>query len=93
MASKNDDTYVIWPRYFDSSLSREQGRRVARKYAIEKPTIEVIAKAAKSLKLNPIVENKTQHPATPSKKAAGRVLVDKKGSKSELLVQLAKRFG
>ena len=49
MVSKEENKYVIWPVYFDKSASKIQGRRVSKKHAVEKPSLENIAKAAKSL--------------------------------------------
>jgi len=91
MVSKGEDKYVIWPLYFDKSISKEQGRKVAKKYAVEKPSVEDIVKAAKSLGLNPVLEKTVCHPSQPWKKD-GRVLVDKKGSKSKLLIQISNRL-
>ena len=91
MVSKDEDKYVIWPVYFDKSVSRLSGRKVAKKHAVEKPSIEDIAKAAKSLGLHPILEKTVCHPSQPWKKD-GRVIVDKKGSKSKLLVQISNRL-
>ena len=91
MVSKGEDKYVIWPLYFDKSISKEQGRKVAKKYAVEKPSVEDIVKAAKYLGLNPVLEKTVCHPSQPWKKD-GRVLVDKKGSKSKLLIQISNRL-
>ena len=91
MVSKDEDKYVIWPIYFDKSVSRLNGRKVAKKHAVEKPSVEDIAKAAKSLGLNPVLEKTVSHPSRPRKKD-GRVLVDKKDSKSKLLVQISNRL-
>jgi len=92
MVSKDGDKYVVWPIYFDKSVSRLNGRKVAKKYAVEKPSIEDIAKAAKSLGLNPLLEKTCAHPSRPFKND-GRILVDKKDAKSKLLVQIANRLG
>lgn len=92
MVSKDEDKYVIWPIYFDRSVSRLDGRRVSKKHAVEKPSAESISKVAKSLGLHPVLEKKAAHPSRYWKKD-GRVLVDKKGSKSKLLVQIANRLG
>ena len=62
-----------------------------KKYAKEKPTIEAIFKAAKSLKLNPKLEKDCAYPSTHWKKQ-GRILVDKKESKGKLLKQIANRM-
>jgi len=91
MVSRGEDKYVIWPIYFDKSVSRLNGRRVAKKYAVEKPTIENISKAAKSLGLNPVLEKDRAHSSRHWKKD-GRILVDKKDSKSKILRQIANRF-
>ena len=91
MVSKDEDKYVIWPIYFDKSVSRLNGRKIAKKHAVEKPSVEDIAKAAKSLGLHPSLEKTVSHPSKPWKKD-GRVLVDKKDSKSKLLIQISKRL-
>jgi len=91
MVSKDDNKYVIWPIYFDKSISRLKGRRVPKKYAIEKPSIEDIAKAAKSLDLHPVLEKYSAHPSRYWKKE-GRILIDKKGAKSKLLIRIASRL-
>ncbi len=91
MVSRGEDKYVIWPIYFDNSISRLEGRRVAKKYAIEKPSVESIIKAAKSLGLNPTLEKDRAYPSRHRKKE-GRVLVDKKDSKSKLLIKIANRL-
>ena len=91
MVSKDENKYVIYPLYFDSVVSRLNGRKVAKKHAVEKPSLENIAKAAKSLGLNPILEKDGIHPSAPWKKE-GRILVEKKGPKTKLLIQLANRL-
>jgi len=91
MVSRGEDKYVIWPIYFDKTVSRLQGRKVSKKHATEKPTIENITKAAKSLGLNPVVEKNTQYPSRNWKKE-GRILIDKKDSKSKLLVKIANKL-
>jgi signal recognition particle subunit SRP19 len=91
MISKGEDKYVIWPIYFDKSKSRGGGRKVPIKYAVEKPEIEDIAKVAKSLDLNPILEKNYSHPSRVLRKE-GRILIDKRDSKSRLLVKIAKRL-
>jgi len=91
MVSRGEDKYVIWPIYFDKSVSRLNGRKVAKKYAIDKPNAENISKTAKSLGLNPILEKEISHPSRYWKRE-GRILVDKRNSKAKLLVQIANRL-
>lgn len=91
MVSKDEEKYVVWPHYFDRTLSRNHGRKVAKKHAVDKPTSETVAKAAKSLGLHPVFEKNAVHPARQWKKQ-GRVIIDKKESKQKLLVQIANRM-
>lgn len=91
MVSRGEDKYVVWPIYFDKSASRLEGRKVSKKHAVEKPSVENIAKAAKSLGLNPVLEKNCSYPSRHWKKD-GRVLIDKKDSKSKLLVKIANRL-
>jgi signal recognition particle subunit SRP19 len=91
MVSKGEEKYVVWPVYFDKSVSRIAGRKVSKKDAVEKPSIENILKAAKSLSLNPVLEKEAMHPSKNWKKE-GRVLIDKKDSKSKLLRKIANRL-
>ena len=92
MVSKDENKYVIWPLYFEQSLSRENGRKLAKKFTSEKPpAVEDIAKAAKSLGLNPVIEKNAAHPSRPWERK-GRVLVEKKGAKQKLLIQIANRL-
>jgi len=91
MVSRGEDKYVVWPIYFDKSASRLAGRKVYKKQAVEKPNVEAISKAAKSLGLNPVLEKNCAHPSRHWKKE-GRVLIDKKDSKSKLLTKIANRL-
>ena len=89
MVSRGEDKYVVYPIYFDKSVSRLSGRKVAKKYAVEKPTLENISKAAKSLGLDPVLEKEVAYPSRNWKKE-GRLLVNKKDTKSKTLLCIAK---
>jgi signal recognition particle subunit SRP19 len=91
MVSRDDTTYVIYPVYFDKSVSRLNGRRISLKHAVEKPTVETIAKAAKSLGITTTIQKDAVYSSTPYKKD-GRLLIEKKGPKTKLLLQLANRL-
>lgn len=91
MVSRGEEKYVVWPIYFDKSVSRLSGRKVPKKNAVDKPNIENIAKAAKSLGLNPVIENNSNYPSRYWKKE-GRILIDKKDSKPKLLRQISNRL-
>ena len=91
MVSKDEEKYVIWPLYFDESISRKDGRKVSKKLAIEKPNSESILKAAKSLGLNPVLEKEAAHPSR-NYKQDGRILIDKKDSKTNVLKDISKKL-
>jgi len=91
MVSRGEDKYAVYPIYFDKTVSRISGRKISKKHAVEKPSIEDISKAAKSLGLNPILEKEVAYPSRNWKKE-GRILVDKKDSKSKILIQIANRL-
>lgn len=64
--------------------------------AVRNPSLREIAEVAESLGLNPEIDEQARHPRIWwSKPHRGRVLVDKKGSKEEVLrtiaVELKKR--
>ena len=89
MVSRGENKFVIYPIYFDKNVSKLSGRKVSLKNAVEKPNIDDIAKAAKSLGLDPILEKESAHSSNPWQKH-GRILVDKKDSKSKILVSISK---
>jgi len=91
MVSRDEDKYVVWPIYFDKSVSKLGGRKVPKTHAVEKPSLEYIAKAAKSLGLHPVLEKNCAHPSKHWKKE-GRLLVDKKEPKSKILLQIANKL-
>ena len=91
MVSRGEDKYAVYPIYFDKTVSRISGRKISKKHAVDKPSIEDISKAAKSLGLNPILEKEVAYPSRNWKKE-GRILVDKKDSKSKILIQIANRL-
>lgn len=91
MVSKGADKFVLWPAYFDRERSRADGRRVAAASAVKAPDAAWIETAARKLGLDPTVEEKAVHPSVPYEKT-GRVLVAKKGSKEQVLRQVAERM-
>jgi len=81
----------VWPVYFDASYSRGEGRRVPRSKAVRDPKAEDIEKAARRLGLNPVLEpaaTYSKHPWRP----IGVVLVDKKGTKTRIIKDIAEEL-
>ncbi|HVP23135.1 MAG TPA: signal recognition particle subunit SRP19/SEC65 family protein [Conexivisphaerales archaeon] len=79
---------VFWLDYFDSALSREEGRRVSLPLATRGPTVDELAQAARRLGYEPHVE-KARHPARPTK-PSGYIQIAKKAGKKVTLLALAK---
>jgi signal recognition particle subunit SRP19 len=78
----------IWPAYFDVRNSRGEGRRVPRSLAVRDPKIEDIEKAALKLSLKPILQAGAAYSKYPWRKT-GVLLVDKKGSKTDVIKKIA----
>ena len=78
---------VVWPAYLDSTLPRSRGRRVPLGVAVRKPTVDEIVAAAKSLGLDPKVED-SSYPRDPFS-SNRRVVVRKVGPKRKILVDIA----
>ena len=89
MVSRDEGWIVLWPDYFDNSLSRSKGRRVPKKLAVNSPAVEDIAIAAKRLKLNPVIEADKAHPRQWWRKN-GRVLVKPRARKEVILYSVAR---
>lgn len=85
--------YVIYPEYFDSNISRSQGRRVSLSIADPTPHLKKIVKACERLEIECQSEPEKAYPSFWWKKS-GRVLIpiDKKNKvpKEELIQSIAK---
>lgn len=88
---RDEGKLVIWPHYFDRSLTRAQGRRVPADLAIDEPRAGSIANAARTLGMKAELDEDARAPAFWHK-AKGRVLVAKSGKKEEILKQIARRL-
>jgi signal recognition particle subunit SRP19 len=91
MVSKGLGKFVLWPAYFDRERSRADGRRVPDGMAVRQPDASWVENAARKLGLEPEVEEDARHPSIPYEKV-GRVLVARKGSKEQVLRQVAQRM-
>jgi signal recognition particle subunit SRP19 len=89
---RDKDKFVIWPDYIDKANSRSKGRIISRKLSVTSPELKEIEQAARELGLNPVVEKDKAYPKSWWE-VSGRVLVDKKGPKSEIARMIAKKIG
>ncbi len=88
---KGDRPIVLYPAYFDLGRTRARGRRVAKKWAVDSPTLEEITAAAKSLGLEPQVEASKAFPSTPWRHE-GRVLVRADFYKTSIVQKVAHKI-
>jgi signal recognition particle subunit SRP19 len=91
MAVDPEKAIILWPSYFDSRVGRDSGRRVAKKDATEAPTAHMIYQAVKSLGLDCILELEKSYPRYWYR-GEGRVLVEPKLKKSELIDKVASKL-
>ncbi len=83
---------IFWPQYFDAKRSRGRGRRIPKKFAIDKISLNDISKAAKNLGYNAQIEKGYKYSRTWWEDP-GRVLIDTKGKqKSKVLLEVAKEI-
>ena len=89
---KKRNGYIIWPEYFDRSLSRKYGRKVPKNYAIEQPTVEKIENALKALNFEYKTELNVSYPRRWWMRS-GRLIVKANNIKKQLLVRrIAKKL-
>ncbi len=89
--AKKDRPIVLYPAYFDLGRSRADGRRVARRWAVESPTAEEVVTAAKALGLEPQLDAEKAFP-TSHWRHEGRVLVRADYFKTSVVQKIAERI-
>ena len=88
---RKQDKAIIWPTYFDQTKTRKNGRRVPKNMAVQSPKILEIQEAAQKLGLKLEVVADKGYPKTPWTKT-GMLLVEKKGSKEQVITRIAKQL-
>ena len=66
---------VLYPAYFDATLSRSDGRRVPADLAVEDPDVDEVAKAVQQVGYDAVIERDKRY-SRESHRQRGRVLVD-----------------
>lgn len=89
---RDREKFVIWPAYIDKGNSRSGGRIISRKLSVTSPELKEIDRAARELGLNPVVEKGKAYPKSWWE-VSGRVLVDRKGVKSRIARDIARKIG
>ena len=88
---RKQDKVIIWPAYFDLTRSREDGRRVPKSIAVASPKIAEVKEAAEKLSLACELFPDAGYPKASWLKT-GMVLVEKKGSKNQTIMMIAKQL-
>jgi signal recognition particle subunit SRP19 len=88
MVSRDGGKVVLWPCYFNSRLTRAQGRRVPTEHSVQGPDVAWIASAAKKAGYEVEVEESVKHPSRPFE-VSGRVLIPKSSSKEAIIKAVA----
>ena len=82
---------ILYPCYFDGTLQRREGRRVSRNLGVKSPDLPAIETALLKMKVPYRVEAH-HHPAWWAERE-GRVAVEWKGSKEDLIRKVAREIG
>jgi signal recognition particle subunit SRP19 len=88
---RQQDKIIIWPAYFDSTKTRNDGRRVPKNLAVSSPRIVEVKEAAEKLGLPHELVVDAGYCKTPWLKT-GMILVEKKGSKGQIVPLIAKQL-
>lgn len=82
---------IMWPSYFDIAKTRKEGRRIGRNLAIERPTVEELARAAEMSGILFKIDKSAAYPSAWWEKS-GRLFVSKTMAKGKMLVSIAKNL-
>jgi len=88
---RQQEKIIIWPAYFDSTKTRNDGRRVPKNLAVPSPRIAELKEAAEKLGLPHELVVDVGYPKTPWLKT-GMILVKRKGSKGQMILLVAKQL-
>jgi len=94
VVGKRDRQYVLYPQYFDSQLSRGQGRRVPRAMAVKAPTATNVFHAARAAGFDPELDPEHHFPGQWYE-GSGRVLISMdnvEGTKEGLIRVIARHL-
>ena len=90
---KNKEYLVIWNIYFDSDISREKGRKLSKREAVTKPSLEEMINASKKLNYKIISIKKAKYPSVWWRDDNGYILIERKGkNKLSIIREIAKEI-
>lgn len=82
---------IIWPAYFDSTKTRNHGRRTPKEIGVPSPKILEIKQAVENLGLEYELILDVSYPKTPWLRT-GMLLVTKKETKSQTIKKIAREL-
>lgn len=88
---RKQDKVILWPAYFDSTRTRDEGRQMPKNQAVPSPKISEIKDAVEKLDLRCELVLDVGYPKTPWLKT-GMLLVTKKESKNQMMKKVAKQL-
>ena len=88
---RKQNKIFLWPIYFDSNKTRNDGRRVPKNLAVSAPKLEELQRAARRLGLQPEIVSDAVHPSSPWRRS-GLLVVPKNESKGKTLKKVAKEL-
>jgi len=88
---RKQNRIVLWPAYFDSTKTRQQGRRISKGLAVPTPRLDELQKAAEKCGLQTEVVPDVKHPHAPWQKT-GLIFVPKSASKMQIIRRVAKEL-
>jgi signal recognition particle subunit SRP19 len=100
MPSKKEGYIVLYPEYFDRSVTRREGRKVPRALAVSNPDLKILANAARKLGFKHQVDDK-HHFSSRWFDRRGRILITsrapikgdgKKLTKTKIITMIGQRL-
>lgn len=86
---KLKDAYILWTAYFDSTLTRSEGRRIPKELCIPEPTLEELIEAVGAVGLKTLAAKTARFPKTWWR-ITGYVAVERSGVKGDLMKEISR---
>lgn len=88
---RKQDRIIVWPAYFDSTKTREEGRRVPKTLAVPSPRVLELKEAAEKIGLEYELVADVGYPKTPWLKT-GMILVKKSEPKDQIIKKIVRQL-
>lgn len=88
---RKQNKIFLWSVYFDSTKTRNEGRRVSKKLSVPSPKLEELELAAKKIGLQPKTVFDAAHPSTSYRKS-GLLVLPKTESKGKIMKKIGKEL-